>query len=115
MLSNKQNTTEVSILGVTYKIIERDPKDDPKLDTRDAYCDTSSKEIIVSKFEPDPESIANLSAFVRHLKRHEIAHAFFYESGLDKCCKWADNEELVDWLAIQLPKIIKVVQIADAM
>ena len=37
--------------------------------------------------------------------RHELFHAFFRESGLDDYCQ---NEQLVDWLAIQSPKIFKV-------
>ena len=45
--------------------------------------------------------------------RHEIIHAFLNESGLasdsfryDKA--WATNEEMVDWFALQFPKIQKV-------
>ena len=39
----------------------------------------------------------------------QIVHAFLYESGLrqnaygSKC--WAKNEEMIDWMAIQIPKI----------
>ena len=43
--------------------------------------------------------------------RHEIVHAYLYESGLrensEKQYAWADNEEMVDWFAIQGPKIFK--------
>ena len=41
--------------------------------------------------------------------RHEIIHAFLFESGLEcnslKTYNWAENEEMVDWFAIQSPKI----------
>lgn len=42
--------------------------------------------------------------------RHEIMHAFLNESGLSDSSNrfdgaWAKNEEMVDWLAIQAPKI----------
>ena len=45
--------------------------------------------------------------------RHEILHAFLFESGLDAGSiatygPWANNEEMVDWFAIQSPKIFKV-------
>lgn len=47
--------------------------------------------------------------------RHEVIHAFFNESGLqwnsfapEKA--WAKNEEMVDWFAIQFPKIYTVYQ-----
>ena len=43
--------------------------------------------------------------------RHEITHAFLNESGLDANASdtdcWAKNEEMVDWFAIQSPKIYK--------
>jgi hypothetical protein len=39
--------------------------------------------------------------------RHELIHAFLFESGLD-CCSWADKEEIVDWIAIQFPKLQNV-------
>ena len=41
-----------------------------------------------------------------------MIHAFMFESGLD--CNsnnvegWARNEEMVDWMAIQMPKIMDV-------
>jgi hypothetical protein len=36
--------------------------------------------------------------------RHELVHAFFYESGL---CEYSDNEQLVDWIATQYDKLHK--------
>lgn len=39
--------------------------------------------------------------------RHEVMHAFFIESGLEDYCA---NEQLVNWFAIQSPKIFKVFQ-----
>lgn len=48
-------------------------------------------------------------AYQKKVLRHEIVHAFLYESGLwqnaygSKC--WAKNEEMIDWMAIQIPKI----------
>lgn len=47
--------------------------------------------------------------------RHEIIHAFLNESGLQYNAAaseqaWAKNEEMVDWIAIQSPKIFKVYQ-----
>ena len=38
----------------------------------------------------------------REVMRHEIIHAFFSEAGLDD---YSDNEQLVNWLAIQIPKM----------
>ena len=48
----------------------------------------------------------DLKNYQRQVIRHEILHAFLYESGLEGN-SWAINEEMVDWLAIQFPKIEK--------
>ena len=44
--------------------------------------------------------------------RHEIIHAFLSESGLsvnfEHCSKFGHEETMVDWIAIQFPKIHKV-------
>ena len=60
----------------------------------------------------ETDSKKNLKAYQNSVLRHEIIHAFLYESGLDTCTSctgnWALNEEMVDWLAIQTPKIFKV-------
>lgn len=49
----------------------------------------------------------------------EIIHAFLYESGLDVNSlsggAWAKNEEMVDWMAIQMPKIYQAYQEAEAL
>ena len=42
---------------------------------------------------------------LHEIERHELAHAFLYECGLNDSSDWARNEELIDWLAIQFPKI----------
>lgn len=47
----------------------------------------------------------NLCGYCDLIERHELIHAFLYECGLNDSSDWARNEELIDWLAIQLPKI----------
>lgn len=52
-------------------------------------------------------------AYRKKTLRHEIMHAFLNESGLSDDSNrfdgaWAKNEEMVDWFAIQSPKIFKV-------
>lgn len=37
--------------------------------------------------------------------RHEAIHAFFHESGLDG---YSADEQLVDWLAMQFPKMYRL-------
>lgn len=44
--------------------------------------------------------------------RHEIVHAFFIEAGLNE---YYSDEQLVDWIAIQFPKILKAFQEAECI
>ena len=62
----------------------------------------------------------DLEYYQKTVLRHEIIHAFLFESGLAGSCNvwdgsWAENEEMVDWIAMQLPKIIQACKEADAL
>lgn len=93
---------EVNVLGTIYKIIKHD-KDDPiRINNCDGYCDYSVKEIHLS--EPEGYEWADVEEHFNKVIRHEIVHAFLYESGLN-IESWAKEEEIVDWMAIQIPKI----------
>ena len=100
----------ISILGTDYTLGFATEKDDPELKNLSGYCMPSRKKIVIDKDTKDPD--------VTHkwVIRHEIVHAFLYESGLDKEAPWADAEEqLVDWIALQFPKMVKAMQEADAL
>ena len=45
---------------------------------------------------------------------HELVHAFLFESGLGGE-SWANNEELVDWIAFQFPKMLEAMKNANAL
>lgn len=56
----------------------------------------------------------------KQILRHEITHAFLNESGLqESSCNldrpWARNEEMIDWFAIQFPKIRKAFEDAGCL
>ena len=55
------------------------------------------------------------SVQIRKNKRHEIIHAFLFESGLAENSEWAQNEEMVDFFAIQFPKLMEAFKNADAI
>jgi hypothetical protein len=101
----------VHILGTEYKILFKEDKDEHKLTTCDGFEDHSVKEIVIGIFEQDINSIKDLGAYTRKVMRHEIVHAFFYESGLwnnsHGCKAFAQDEELTDWIALQFPKLQK--------
>lgn len=47
--------------------------------------------------------------------RHEMVHAFLYESGLNTECDWANSEEMVDWLALKIGKISDEMHLAGVL
>jgi hypothetical protein len=110
-MDNQPDT--VSILGAEWKIVYRKKKEDAGLQNRGGYCDESVRTIVVRKFHDvsKPHECADLRAYERLCLRHEIVHAFLYESGLSHSSRearsWATNEEMVDWIAYQGPKIFE--------
>lgn len=57
----------------------------------------------------EPGSKKCLDDYMRKCMRHELVHAFLYESGLSinslSPSGWVSNEEMTDWMAIQGPKL----------
>ena len=110
---------KLNILGTDYELSIRLGKDDPKLqEYNDGYTDFTTKEMVVEDTTPvrdDPGMKGDLALYEKQVMRHEIVHAFLFESGLDAGAKWAMNEEIIDWFAIQMPKIIKACKEADAL
>ena len=66
----------------------------------------------MKEIEHDIDRKENLEAYKNKIARHEVLHAFLYESGLSNnslsADGWAENEEMVDWFAIQFYKIANV-------
>lgn len=106
---------EVSILGQIYTIIERKRADDPKLEFSDGYCETQSKKIIICDIIPEKDTLEKVVEYKKQVIRHEIIHAFLFESGLDDNSPWARNEEIVDWIAIQAIKLLRAFSFADCL
>lgn len=102
----------VNVLGTKYQIKESNKEEDSYLETMDGYCDTSTKTIVIDTFQNTHGSQKNLDEYRRQVIRHELVHAFLFESGLSGC-SWADNEEMVDWIAIQFPKMMETFMISD--
>lgn len=110
---------KINILGTEWELKDKTEEQEPKLETCDGYCDHTSKEIVIRILEPDKNSVSDLEYYRRKVMRHEIIHAFLFESGLHNNSEavdaWATNEEMVDWIAFQGPKIYKVWQEANAL
>ena len=86
----------LNILGTNYEIVFSSDTDKyPELKQNDGFTCYRRKLIVVDSNDE----------FIReHILRHEIVHAFLNESGLN-AQSWADNEEIVDWIALQFDKI----------
>ena len=105
----------VSILGTKYEIKESTESKDANLNGVDGYCDTSTKVCVVEEMNNwEPGSKGNLSEYKKQVMRHEIVHGFLHESGLD-INTWATNEEKVEWIAIQFPKIMQAFKECDCL
>lgn len=111
---------KVNILGSEWEIVQRDEKEDVNLDGKfcDGYTDFSTHTIVICNKKDDCE-LKDYEGYKNAILRHELIHAFLYESGLDAssstCGAWAINEEMVDWFAIQSPKIFKVFKELDLL
>lgn len=106
---------KVNILGSEWSVKFGNGKEYPNLAEMDGYTDLSTREIVVDDMEASQGQIgakADLESYQKQVVRHEIIHAFLLESGLDSnsnsADSWAVNEEMVDWFAIQSPKIFKI-------
>lgn len=108
----------VDVLGTTYEILYNTPEQDMP-EGADGCMDQSTHQIKLLEFKKDRNSIQNLDAYKDKVLRHEIIHAFMYESGLwnnsgnSEC--WGMDETICDWFAIQSPKIFKAFQQAGCL
>lgn len=105
----------VNILGREYSIYTRPREEDAKLKVYDGYCDYSVGEIVTVQREDDPMNMRDQDAVDKRILRHEIIHAFAAESGLADESAWAMNEEMVDWIAHQFPKMLTAFKAVGAL
>lgn len=102
----KGDDMTVDILGTTWKI-KKKKLHDMNLDGWTDY----TKKVIVLRSD-NYHKLGDFEANIRKQLRHELIHAFLGESGLqsnfEHCTQFGHDETMVDWFAIQYPKIQKV-------
>lgn len=112
-------TTKVTIMGTKYTIrIGVPPHKDTGLVNRFGYSNPVERTIVIADLDFiegwRDESAKAKQKILNTTLRHEIIHVFLYESGIFGSStgvdSWAMNEEMVDWIALQFPKILKVYQ-----
>ncbi len=94
----------IDILGTEYRIIREEfgGRD------MDGYCDNTSKEIHIRT--DNTNELGNFEELMKVALRHEVIHAFLSESGLRN--NWhheeyyGHDETLIDWFALQYPKVL---------
>lgn len=117
---------KVNILGTEYTVEVKKYQDDDYFERNnyDAYHDGFQKKIVICDMRTYPgwenEEEDTIRISMKQTIRHEITHAFLHESGLaDNSMQsprgWAKNEEMIDWIAFQGPKIYKAWEEAGAI
>lgn len=98
---------KINILGSEWTIKEQSETENDLLKNCDGYCDWTTKEIVIER--EFNGMLSDMQRYINKVTRHEIVHAFLFESGLSECSgeveAWATNEEMVDWFARQGSKI----------
>ena len=112
---------KVDILGQEYEIhMGVSELDDKELEECDGYIDRTTKKIVIAR-KPTICTLEDFSVYQKSVIRHEIIHAFMYESGLDGNSVWTPQkgeshpEQVVEWIAMQFPKMMKAFKEADAL
>lgn len=99
----------VNILGTEYEISGKTKAEDPFLEKCDGYCDKSSKKIVIL-IKDEKSELDDFEWYRKKVLRHEIIHAFLYESGLHENWthpQYGHDETYVDWIALQFDKLLK--------
>ena len=104
---------KINVLGTEYTI---EFKEFGNEDT-DGFCDYTSKHIVIRS--DNTNEVEDFEWSKRKILRHEIIHAFLAESGLqsnfEHANKWGHEETMVDWIAIQFPKLLEAFKAADCL
>jgi len=110
---------KINILGSEWTIKSCTKGEDAALTHLSGYADHTSRTIVIRIYASKRNSLDNAQIYRNKVTRHEIVHAFLFESGLAENSigtdSWAGNEEMIDWFAFQGPKIYKAWQDAGVV
>ena len=108
---------KIDVLGTKYTIQVLSVKQDKFLKSCDGYCDKTTKRIVVKAVD-EANELGNYDVYLKKIKRHEIIHAFLFESGLHENFthpEWGHDEVMIDWVAVQFPKLLAAFKAADCL
>ena len=97
----------MTILGAEWLIEYKTVETDENLKESDGYCDKTTRRIVIDGDIVKSSNLGKPEKYLNKVLRHEIVHAFLFESGLAESSVWNDPhaEQLVDWIAYQGMKI----------
>lgn len=108
----------VNILGTVWTVETKDREADENLKDCDGYCDKTTC-LIVAVNKDNDCNLADFDTYQKKCIRHEIVHAFLFESGIaenfEHPNQYGQEETMVDWIAIQGPKIYNAWKEVDAL
>lgn len=104
---------KINVLGAEYELEKRVLGDVDE----DGFCDYTSKHIVIRS--DNVNCVEDFIWLQKKQLRHEIIHAFLAESGLQSNFehpnRWGHEETMVDWIAIQFPKLLETFKAADCL
>lgn len=114
---------KINVLGTEYAVcfVDKFPERLCEYDDNsDGLFNQHNKEIFIKHCRDEDITENGRIRLEKKTLRHELIHAFLAESGLSASASthygaWAENEEMVDWIAIQFPKILKAFEEADCL
>lgn len=108
------------VLGTEYSIEYKSEAEDHIMKNVDGYTDKTTKRIVIIA-DSEKSDLDDFSDYQRKVLRHEIVHAFLFESGLHGNARYSAEEGqehpemIVDWFAVQGPKIYAAWERAGAL
>ncbi len=112
-------SANVDILSQSYRVEFLAEDKDSKFEEVNGYVDHTIHLIRVALLQPTKDSVQGLDLYAKKVMRHEIVHAYLYESGLAESSfsvdNWATNEEMVDWIARQFPKMKRTMEALNCL
>lgn len=115
------NLKKIDILGSEYKIYYRSENEESFNEGSSLYS-TRSKIILLNKdyekqmieiAQSNPIKFIQLYGTRNQLLRFQILSIFMMESGLDEECIFSNDNEAIEWLSIQFPKMTREFSLID--
>lgn len=101
---------KVNILGSEWTVRSATEVEEPRLEGVNGFTDWTTRTICLEKNIQG--NIGSMETYMNKVIRHEVVHAFMFESGLGDSFEHKDfgqEETIVDWFAFQMGNILNVV------